>query len=159
MPDSRTEAIVESVTIAAPASIIFAALTEPDQIPEWWGDENSFRILEVSSDLRPGGTFHMRGKNAGGGHQNVTGTYQIVEPPSTIEMSWRHDFAGPDVPQYDSIVRYDLVERNGETTVTVTHSGLQSDEERFGLGKGWRATLQWLAAHMRRNATTKEAAS
>lgn len=158
MSDSKTaDCVVESITIGAPASVVFAALTEPDQITQWWGDDQSFRIVEVSSDLRPGGAFSMRAKNADGDPKNVSGTYRIVDPPFALEMFWRHDFAGPDVPQYDSIVRYDLVEDNRETTVTVTHRGLRSDEERFGIFEAWRATLQWLAAHIRRNATAKDA--
>lgn len=38
--DSKTE-IVKENTIDAPAENVFAALTEPDQLTQWWGGDGS----------------------------------------------------------------------------------------------------------------------
>jgi uncharacterized protein YndB with AHSA1/START domain len=49
------DTIVQEVTIKAAAEGIFAALTNPDELLQWWAAEGRFRATHVESDLRPGG--------------------------------------------------------------------------------------------------------
>ena len=47
----------------------------------------------------------------------------------------------------ESLVRFDLEEANGVTTVRLTHSGLVSETSRES-HKGWPQILAWLRAYV-----------
>ena len=54
--------------------------------------------------------------------------------------SWQEDVT-------ESKVRFDLEEKNGVTTVRLTHSGLATDSSRAS-HKGWPEILSWLQAYV-----------
>jgi uncharacterized protein YndB with AHSA1/START domain len=47
--------VIQEITIKAPATRIFEALTNPEQRSEWWGVEGRFQAAHVESDLQIGG--------------------------------------------------------------------------------------------------------
>ena len=57
----------------APRTHVYSVWTDPDLIPEWWGDGT---VVE-EMDVRPGGTYRFR--TAFG---VVEGEFREVEPPS-----------------------------------------------------------------------------
>jgi hypothetical protein len=59
------EAIVQEITIKAPASRVFEALIDPAQRMKWWGQKGRFETTNVESDLRPGGRWLMSGMGMG----------------------------------------------------------------------------------------------
>jgi len=137
------ETIVEQITIKAPAERIFAALTEPEQRTQWWGAEGRFQATHMESDLRPGGKWLMRGKGMGGGPFHVGGEYVSIEPPRLLAFTW---LASWDPSGRESLVRIDLEERDGVTTVRLTHSRLSIEGARTH--KGWPDILEWLRAYV-----------
>jgi uncharacterized protein YndB with AHSA1/START domain len=52
-PDQDT--IEAEIFIAAPPERVFQALTDPNQMPRWWGQRGMYRITEWKADLRVGG--------------------------------------------------------------------------------------------------------
>ena len=46
------ETIVQEITINAPASRVFEALTNPEQRKAWWGSAGRFQTTHMDSDLR-----------------------------------------------------------------------------------------------------------
>ena len=50
---------IQEITIKAPASRIFEAVTSPKELVEWWGVEGKFQVTKMESDLRPGGKWRM----------------------------------------------------------------------------------------------------
>jgi len=146
----RLADIVESITIKAPMTTIFAALTEPEQVVQWQGSEDSYRVIEMNSDLRVGGAWETIGLTSSGGRRCAKGVYRVVDPPRCLEMTFSHDFAGPEAPMHETMVRYDLVELDGMTNVTITHSGVTNKYEREGMAEAWGAILGWLAAWAKR---------
>src|SRR5277367_4520302 len=56
----------------APRTHVFSVWTDPQLIPEWWGDGT---VVE-EMDVRPGGTYRFRTA-----HGVVEGEYQEVDPP------------------------------------------------------------------------------
>ncbi|MEO9170997.1 MAG: SRPBCC domain-containing protein [Candidatus Baltobacteraceae bacterium] len=141
--------IVESIAIETPIRTVFAALTEPEQVVKWWGSDDSYRIVEMEADLRVGGAWKTVGIAAKekDRRRNAKGVYRIVDPPRCLEMTFIHDFEGPDTFSDETVVRYDLTEHNGVTTVTLTHSGITNPFERDGISKAWCEMLAWLAAY------------
>lgn len=135
--------IVQAITIKAPAERIFEALTDPDQRVKWWGAEGRFQTTHMESDLRPGGRWLMRGLGVGGRPFTVRGVYRRIERPSLLVFTWLPDWQENAT---ESLVRLDLEERGGVTTVRLTHSGLASQNARDS-HRGWPQILAWLRAY------------
>ena len=139
-----SDAIVQEITIKASAERIFEALTNPDQRVKWWGSEGRFQTTHMESDLRPGGRWVMRGIGMGGRPFSVVGEYRGIERPRLLVFTWLPDWQGDAT---ESLVRFDLEEANGVTTVHLTHSGLVSETSRES-HKGWPQILAWLRAYV-----------
>ena len=98
----------------APRALVFDAVTKADLIKRWYGAAGSMESCE--SDPRPGGKLRFV-TNLGGGKQMVLhGVYQEVEAPRGFVRSQRWE--GSDAPE--TIMKVELVERNGKTTLTQT---------------------------------------
>lgn len=142
-PTATSDTIVQEITIKAPADRIFQALTDPGQLVKWWGAEGRFQTTEMSADLRPGGNWMMRGTGMGGKPFAVRGQYREIERPRLLVFTWLPDWQEDAT---ESLVRFDLEEQHGVTTVRLTHSGLTSDSARSS-HRGWPQILGWLQAY------------
>jgi uncharacterized protein YndB with AHSA1/START domain len=142
--------IVESISIDAPAGAVFAALTDPEQLAAWWGSDDSYRVAHMENDLRRGGAWEFTGTLRDGKPFSVGGVYRVVEPPHALEFTWRYDWSTTTEGQNETIVRYDLNEREGVTELRVTHSGFASTQDRDGHATGWKTVLGWLNAYVTR---------
>ena len=143
-PASASDTIVQQITINGSANRIFHALIDPDQRVKWWGAEGRFQATHMESDLRPGGKWRMRGKGIGGKPFTVSGEYRQIEPPRLLVFTWLPDWQEDLVT---SVVRIELEENNGVTTVRLTHSGLTSEPSRIS-HKGWPQILGWLRGYV-----------
>jgi uncharacterized protein YndB with AHSA1/START domain len=141
----RNDIIVKQVTIQAPASRIFKALTDPAELLKWWGTEGKFQAAEVESDLRPGGKWRMRVNGSCGSDTSstVSGIYREVDPPRLLVFTWNREHE--DWPE--TLVRWDLEENNSLTTVRVTHSGLTTEGLRQR-NSGWPLIVSLLHAYI-----------
>ena len=143
-PAKLSDSIVEEIVIKGSAERIFEALTKPDQLVKWWGAEGRFQATQMDSDLKPGGKWIMRGKGIGGKPFQVRGEYRQIERPRLLVFTWLPDWQEDAI---ESIVRFDLEEKNGVTTVRLTHSGLASESSRAS-HKGWPQILTWLQGYV-----------
>jgi uncharacterized protein YndB with AHSA1/START domain len=139
--------IVETIAIKAPMAAVFAALTEPDQLIKWWGSKDGYRTTHMDADVRPGGAWKTVGISRDGSSFNVSGTYTLVDAPKLIEFTWMHDWSGSG-DREDTLVRYELSERDGVTTLTVTHSGFTDVADREDHAAGWKVVLAWMSAYV-----------
>ncbi len=140
-----SETIVQEIRITAPAERVFEALTNPEQRVAWWGSEGRFQTTHVESDLRPGGKWMMRGTGLGGKPFTVSGEYRAIERPRVLMFTWLPNWQQDAT---ETLVRFDLTEKDGMTTVRLTHSGLTSEGARAH--KGWPQILEWLRAYSER---------
>jgi uncharacterized protein YndB with AHSA1/START domain len=145
-PAGTSDTIVKEISIRASAERIFEALTSPDQRVRWWGAEGRFQATHMESDLRPGGRWLMRGIGMGGRPFTVSGRYRDIERPRLLVFTWLPDWQD-DAPE--SLVRFELEERDGVTIVRLTHSGLTSEASRAS-HQGWPQILAWLRAYVER---------
>jgi uncharacterized protein YndB with AHSA1/START domain len=133
------DAIVQEITINAPASRVFEALIDPAQRMKWWGQKGRFETTNVESDLTPGGRWLMTGTGMGRPFK-VEGVYRIIEPPRVLAFTWLPSW---DEDATETLVRFDLDEQNGTTTVRLTHSGFAKEDSR-ARHQGWPQILGWL---------------
>jgi uncharacterized protein YndB with AHSA1/START domain len=143
-----SDTIIKEITIQAPAEQIFEALTNPEQRLRWWGAEGQYRGTHMESDLRPGGKWLTRGVGRGGKLFSVGGEYRKVDRPHLLVFTWLPDWAEN---ASETLVRFDLDEKDGVTTVRLTHSGLTSESSRDH-HRGWPQVLAWLQAYVEDNA-------
>lgn len=142
------DAIVQEITINAPAERIFRALTSPGELLRWWAAEGKFRATQVESDLRPGGAWRMGVEGSCGPESSctvVSGKYLEIAPPHRLVFTWLRE--EEDDPE--TTVQWDLKEGNGATTVRVTHSGFTSERMRTR-NSGWPLIQQLLQAFVER---------
>ena len=98
----------------------------------------------MESDLRPSGKWMMRGASSGGRSFSVVGEYRKVRRPSLLVFTWLPNWQQDST---ESLVRFDLEEKDGVTTVRLTHSGLTTEISRAS-HQGWPQILAWLQAYV-----------
>ena len=141
---SPSDTIVQEIAIKGPAERIFEALTNPGERMKWWGAEGRFQVTQVESDLRPGGKWTMGGIGMGGKPFKVAGEYREIERPRLLVFTWLPDWYENAT---ETVVRWDLEEKDGVTTVRLTHSGLTNESSRTS-HRGWPQILGWLQAYI-----------
>ena len=138
---TSSDTIVKEIIINAPAARVFEALSDPSQRVKWWGVEGKFQVTQMESDLRPGGAWVMRGTSMGTKPFTLHGEYRTIDRPRLLEFTWLHEWPGGVLT---TVVRFDLDEKDGATTVRLTHSGLTTEQARQNY-QGW----PWLLALLR----------
>jgi uncharacterized protein YndB with AHSA1/START domain len=141
MNTTDTATIRQEITIAAPAAKVFAALTVPEQLTQWWWDEDTSSLgsSKLEQDFRVGGAWRAIASANEGHSCSVSGTYRVIEPPHVLEYTWVHDD-----DKTETVVRFELTERDGATHVRLTHSGFTDPSSRDKHDRGWTQVLGWL---------------
>jgi uncharacterized protein YndB with AHSA1/START domain len=80
--------ISTEIFIAAPPARVFQAVTDPTQIPRWWGHHDHYRIEECEADLRVGGKWLIRGVKGDGKAFHCEGEYLEIDPPRLLVQTW-----------------------------------------------------------------------
>lgn len=123
---------------ASPARI-WAAITQPDQMLQWWGPDAG-PTLSVVADVRPGGRFSVVFRLLNGNEYNPTGIYREVVPEKKLVFTW--DLPGAAEPE--SLVTFRLEPFDGGTVLTLTHERLPDEEARASHEHGWSGLLDKL---------------
>ena len=76
---SRLPSVVIVRRIKAPPAKVWAAITQPDLMLQWWGPDAG-PTLSVVADVRPGGRFSVVFRLLNGDEHNPTGIYREVVP-------------------------------------------------------------------------------
>jgi uncharacterized protein YndB with AHSA1/START domain len=63
-PDQN--AVVAEIFIAAPPARVFQAISDPAQLPKWWGQSGLYHLTNSTMDVRPGGKWRSDGMGADG---------------------------------------------------------------------------------------------
>jgi uncharacterized protein YndB with AHSA1/START domain len=69
----------------------------------------------------------MRGIGVGGRLFTVQGVYREIQRPNVLAFTWLPSWQEDPL---ESLVRFDLEEKDGVTTVRLTHSGLTTESAR-----------------------------
>jgi len=129
------EPIIKEVIIEAPASKVWAALTESRQLSKWFHESDDY-TGEINK------TFHMDVVHEGKNYMHTL-TINEMEDEKKLGLEWH--IAGDPGKTY---VTYELSAEDKGTKVTLTHSGFNTlspakdaMESREGYNEGWDHVL------------------
>lgn len=129
--------------IKAPPAKVWAAITQPDLMMQWWGPDAG-PTLSVVADVRPGGRFSVVFRLMNGEEHNPTGVYQEVTPEKALVFTW--DLPGSAEPK--SLVTFRLEPVDGGTELTLTHEHLPDEDTRASHARGWNGLLDELSVFL-----------
>lgn len=111
---NNTEPIVIEKTYNAPIEKVWKAITDKEEMKNWYFDLSEFKP-------EPGFEFQFVGKGKQGEDFLHLCKVKEVIPNKKLSYSWRYDgYKG------DSLVTFELFEEGNKTRVKLTHEGLES---------------------------------
>jgi uncharacterized protein YndB with AHSA1/START domain len=157
-PDQN--AVVAEIFIAAPPERVFQAISDPKQIPRWWGQEGLYHVSKSTADVRPGGKWRSDGVGADGSTFYVEGEYLEVDPPRRLVHTWTGSYSAGQT----TVVTWELApqsvhglqpagpKKSGTgTLVRVKQEGFAGNlEQATAHGDGWKRVLGWLDTFLQR---------
>jgi uncharacterized protein YndB with AHSA1/START domain len=119
--------IVSERVFDAPRDRVFAAYTDPELIPHWWGPRRMTTVVE-EMDVRPGGAWRFIAHDCDGHAQRFGGIYREVSPPERVVQT----FEWEGMPGHVIIDKVTFEDLDGRTKVTTT-SLFHTTGERDGM--------------------------
>jgi uncharacterized protein YndB with AHSA1/START domain len=136
--------ILATVEIAASPDRVFKALCS-EEVLEWWGSDDTYRVTSWSADVTVGGAWRTAGKGADGNDFEVGGEFLEIDPPHRLVQTWEAGWDGYN----RTTLSYRLQAIEGGTRVTVTHTGFAGRPEACRAhGIGWERVFDWLSGHL-----------
>jgi uncharacterized protein YndB with AHSA1/START domain len=122
---SDREIVAERI-FDAPRERVFAAYTDPELIPEWWGPRGVTTTID-KMDVRPGGDWRFVCRDPEG-ETAFRGAYREITPPERVAES----FEWEGMPGHVLVESADFEDLGGRTKVT-TRLLFHTTEERDGM--------------------------
>jgi len=111
----------------APRDRVFAAMTDPELIPQWWGPHGTTARVD-RMDVETGGDWRFVIRNSDGSETGFRGTYRDVVAPERIVQT----FEWEGMPGYIS-VETATFEDLGDRTKLTSIALFYTTEERDGM--------------------------
>jgi uncharacterized protein YndB with AHSA1/START domain len=126
------------IDIAAPASQVWSALTDPTQIKKY------FFGTEVETDWQPGSPITWTGEYEGTAYRDK-GEILEIEPNRRLKLTHFSPMSGqPDVPENYHTVIYELDEREGFTHLALSQDNNGTEDEAERASANWATMLAGL---------------
>jgi uncharacterized protein YndB with AHSA1/START domain len=131
----------------APRELVWAAWTDPEQLPHWWGRRGWTAVRSsITMDVRPGGTFRVTSvSDEDGAEMTTVAVYrEVVEPQRLVfeepaEHAW-HDGAV-------SVLTF--TDLGDGRTEMVLHATIRTTDDLRGLAEaGLTSAIDRLAEHL-----------
>jgi uncharacterized protein YndB with AHSA1/START domain len=142
--ETDRDSLVSEIHVAAGPERVFQALIDPQQVPQWWGQDGIYRCTKFNADLRVGGKWRNSGVGPDGGNFEIAGEYLEIDPPRLLATTWLASWTG----EVKTMVRWELTPTDQGTMVRIVHSGLAAHPEIAQSYKGWPRMLGWLQAFL-----------
>ena len=132
---SNTATAKATTVINAPASKVWEALTQPEQIKQYLFG------TQVTTDWHVGSPITYKGEWKGKAYEDK-GKVLEVEPRKRLVSTFWSALAGlPDTPENYKTVRYELAPEGDRTKLTITQDNNATQEEATEAEKNWRMVL------------------
>ncbi len=104
--------VVITRTFAAPAALIYEAMTNPEHIRQWWG-AGMGEMTTCEVDLRVGGHWHFAQTTPAGDEVSFSGEYREIDPPGRLVHTEIFD----NIQSPPSVIESTFTEQDGRTTL------------------------------------------
>ena len=122
MPYPKT--VNRTITINAPPSAVWQALTNPDLLREWRTPD---KASTVTAEWRTGGPIVFEGTWDRRKYLD-RGTILAFDPQTTLRYNfWSKLSRLPDTPENYTVVEFTLSPTQTATTLTLTHTNFQNE--------------------------------
>ena len=111
----------------APRDRVFAAMTDPELIPQWWGPHGTTARVD-RMDVETGGDWRFVIRNSDGSETGFRGTYRDVVAPERIVQTFEWE-GMPGYVSVETATFEDLGDRTKLTSIALFHT----TEERDGM--------------------------
>ena len=129
--------------IPAPRARIFEAFSRSELLSQWFTPSADISLEILEFRFVTDGRFRLRYSMPDGRRPVVGGSYELIERPTRIVLSWIWEAPDPlaDVPMR---VLFQFVENDDATEVVITHERIPSDVACTIHADGWEASLNSL---------------
>lgn len=111
----------------APRDLVFRVYTDPELVPQWWGQRASTTIVD-QMDARPGGAWRYIQRGADGTEYAFRGEYREITPPERLVYTFEFE----PMPGHVIVDTLTFDDVESKTRITAT-SLFQSVEDRDGM--------------------------
>jgi RNA polymerase sigma-70 factor (ECF subfamily) len=124
-----------SITIAAPRARVWAGLTRPELVKQY------FFGTDLVTNWEVGAPILFRGEWEGKSYEDK-GTVLAYQPEEGLSFNYWSAFSGlPDTPELRQIIRYDLDDAGEGVRVTVAQANVDTQERAEHSAKNWQTVL------------------
>jgi uncharacterized protein YndB with AHSA1/START domain len=128
----------QSITIAAPRSKVWEALTKPELVKQYFFGTN------VESSWKKGEPIRFTGEWEGKQYVDK-GTILDIQKEKYLKYNYWSSFSGkPDAPENYNVITYKLDEMGANTEYTVEQDGLETEEAARHSEKNWASVMEGL---------------
>jgi uncharacterized protein YndB with AHSA1/START domain len=131
--------------LPAPRAAVYRALTDPEELREWWGPRG-FTTPEVDFDPQVGGSYRIAMQPPEGDLFHLTGNFQAVDPPGRLAFSFRWN--PPDPDDRETLATLTLEERGHETAIRLVQGEFATQERLVLHEAGWGESFERLETLM-----------
>lgn len=131
----------------APRDKVFDAFVDAQALRQWHCPRG-MTVTDSRSDVRAGGEWALSMRSRDGSGHRVGGTYRELQRPARLVYTWQWLGDASPMPNVQTLVEIDLVERDGGTELTLRHTGFPAGAARDAHGVGWHSTLNRLVDHV-----------
>ena len=127
-----------SITVKAPASRVWEALTKPEQIKQYLFG------TDVTTDWRVGNPITYKGVWEGKAYEDK-GKILEVEPERLLVATYWSSMTGiPDLPENYQTVRYEITPVEGGCRLTITQDNNRTQADADHSAQNWNMVLDGL---------------
>jgi uncharacterized protein YndB with AHSA1/START domain len=140
--------IVTERIFDAPRERVWAAFTDPELIPRWWGLRASTTVVD-ELDLRPGGAWRFVEHNSDGTHAGFRGVYREISEPERLVYTFEYEgWPGRvlvETVSFEDLDGRTLVRTNSLFHTTAERDGMLEGGMERGLNEGYAMLDELLA--------------
>lgn len=132
------EAIERELFIEASPDVVYAVVSKPEHVKQWWPDDARYEAVDGSD-----GEIQF-------GDTTVAFTVVETKPPHTFSFRWTHPSGEPATAGNSLLVTFDLSPSGDGTLLRLTETGFRDANERAEHITGWDYYLPRIAPYATR---------
>ncbi len=134
---NQTQALVAkaTITINAPASKVWDALTKPELIKQYLFG------TDVTTDWKAGSPITYKGVWQGKAYEDKGKVVQVIPGKLIVSTFWSSLKGLPDTPENYKTVRYELAVQGSRTQLTITQDNNASEADARHSEQNWQMVL------------------